>query len=80
MATKKNRERKCFTSEDVAKEHQVIVIVGSTGTGKSTLIGMMTGQDVETSGGAKSVTRQCQLIKSPNSLYCWLDSVGWEDR
>ena len=64
----------------MTKTDQLVVIVGSTGTGKSTLIEIMTGQDVEISGGAKSVTRQCQLIKSPNSLYCWLDSVGWEDR
>ena len=67
-------------SEEVTKTDQLVVIVGSTGTGKSTLIEIMTGQDVETSGGAKSVTRQCQLINSPDSLYYWLDSVGWEDR
>ena len=40
-----------------------VICVGSTGTGKSTLIKKMTGADVATSSGAESQTQKTEVFK-----------------
>ena len=64
-----------------------VICVGSTGTGKSTLIKIMTGADVETSSRADSVTKTSTvyskkkgfLSKDKKPLQYWIDTQGWED-
>ena len=54
-----------------------ILVVGSTGTGKSTLIGMCTGLSVATSGGANECTQDIQAFEDEEGLM-WIDSVGFD--
>ena len=65
-----------------------VICVGSTGTGKSTLIKIMTGADVETSSRADSVTKTSTVYSSKKMgflsqdtkpLQYWIDTQGWED-
>jgi len=54
-----------------------ILVVGSTGTGKSTLIGMCTGLSVATSGGSNECTQDIQEFEDEEGLM-WVDSVGFD--
>ena len=65
-----------------------VICVGSTGTGKSTLIKIMTGADVETSARADSVTKTSTVYSkrrgflsrdNKKPLQYWIDTQGWED-
>ena len=63
-----------------------VICVGSTGTGKSTLIKIMTGADVETSSRADSVTKTSTVyskrrgfLSQDKSFQHWIDTQGWED-
>ena len=64
-----------------------VICVGSTGTGKSTLIKIMTGANVETSSRADSVTKTSSvyskkkgfLSQDKKPLQYWIDTQGWED-
>ena len=65
-----------------------VICVGSTGTGKSTLIKIMTGADVETSSRADSVTKTSSIYSkrrgflsqdNKKPLQHWIDTQGWED-
>ena len=65
-----------------------VICVGSTGTGKSTLIKIMTGANVETSSRADSVTKTSTVYTSKKRgflsqdtkpLQYWIDTQGWED-
>ena len=60
---------------------QCILVIGTTGTGKSSTISKCTGQSVEVSDRADSVTRKCQIfadLKKP-SRPVWIDTVGYDD-
>jgi hypothetical protein len=53
-------------------------VVGTTGTGKSSTIAKFTGQDVQVSRRAESVTRACQVfadLKDPTGPK-WVDTGG----
>ena len=54
-----------------------ILVVGSTGTGKSTLIGMCTGLSVATSGGSNECTQDIQAFEDEEGLM-WVDSIGFD--
>merc|ERR1712131_307285 len=59
-----------------------IICVGSTGSGKSSTISIMTGQHIPTGDSVTSVTTECQLYSNLmiSDAASWLDTVGWEDR
>ena len=60
---------------------QCILVIGTTGTGKSATISKCTGQSVEVNDQADSVTRKCQIfsdLKKP-SRPVWIDTVGYDD-
>ena len=65
-----------------------MICVGSTGTGKSTLIKIMTGADIEISSRADSVTKTSSVftkkrgllgLQGRKPLQYWIDTQGWED-
>ena len=60
---------------------QCILVIGTTGTGKSSTISKCTGQSVEVSDRADSVTRKCQIFSDLNksSRPVWIDTVGYDD-
>ena len=60
---------------------QCILVVGTTGSGKSSTISKCTGQPVEVSDQADSVTRKCQIFADLNkpSRPVWVDTVGYDD-
>ena len=57
-----------------------IIVVGSTGTGKSTLIGLCTGSTVATSGGTDECTMDIQAFQERGNEDgpVWVDSVGFD--
>lgn len=62
-----------------------MVVVGSTGTGKSSTIARVTGAEVRAGAGPEPVTEACQLYTmcTPGDWShqpVWVDTVGWEDR
>jgi len=65
------------------RKRACIICVGSTGTGKSTLIKVMTGRDVESNPGADSVTTKSSVYKKKKQFgpmnQLWVDTQGWED-
>ena len=61
----------------IMSSRSCILVVGSTGTGKSTLIGMCTGLSVATSGGANECTQDIQAFEDEEGLM-WIDSVGFD--
>jgi len=65
-----------------SEEDCCIVCVGSTGSGKSSTVSIMTGQHIMTSDSVSSVTTECQLYTNlmDSRAASWLDTVGWEDR
>ena len=46
---------------------ECVLVVGTTGTGKSATIAKMTGQQVEVSSAAQSVTRKCEIFQGIHS-------------
>ena len=56
-----------------------MVVVGSTGTGKSSTIARVTGAEVRAGAGSEPVTEACQLYTCTQGPV-WVDTVGWEDR
>ena len=60
---------------------QCILVIGTTGTGKSSTISKCTGQSVEVSDRADSVTRKCQIFADlkKSSQPVWIDTVGYDD-
>ena len=68
----------------VPKTAECIIVVGTTGTGKSSTIAKYTGQTVRVSSGPESQTRHCEIFK--NNRECdgsqdavWIDTVGYDD-
>jgi len=51
--------------------------VGSTGTGKSTLVGFCTGEPVDTSNKSDECTKEIQAVKDETGLV-WVDTVGFD--
>ena len=64
---------------DHAFFHEVIPVVGTTGSGKSTLISLMTGRPLESGSGSDSVTMRCELAPNEDGGPSWLDTRGWDD-
>ena len=60
---------------------QCILVIGTTGTGKSSTISKCTGQSVEVSDRADSLTRKCQIFAdlTKPSQPVWIDTVGYDD-
>lgn len=52
---------------DKAAVRECIIVVGTTGTGKSSTISKYTGRDVPVSSGAESQTRKCQIYTNLRS-------------
>ena len=46
---------------------ECVLVVGTTGTGKSATIAKMTGQQVEVSSAAQSVTRKCEIFQGTHN-------------
>ena len=57
-----------------------MVVVGSTGTGKSSTIARVTGAEVRAGAGPEPVTEACELYTCTQGGPVWVDTVGWEDR
>eukprot|EP00092_Neocalanus_flemingeri_P026565 GFUD01028790.1.p1 GENE.GFUD01028790.1~~GFUD01028790.1.p1 ORF type:complete len:475 (+),score=82.08 GFUD01028790.1:64-1488(+) len=60
---------------------QCILVIGTTGTGKSSTIGKCTKQTVVVGDLADSVTKSCQIFPELNneSNPVWIDTVGYDD-
>lgn len=60
---------------------QCILVVGTTGTGKSSTISKCTQQTVEISDRPESVTKHCQVFPDLNNITnpVWIDTVGYDD-
>jgi len=60
---------------------QCILVVGTTGTGKSSTIAKLTKQNVVVGDLADSVTTQCQIFTDLNkdTNPVWIDTVGYDD-
>ena len=59
------------------------MVVGSTGTGKSSTVARYTGAEVRSGAGPEPVTQACQRYPGPGDTASgpvWVDTVGWEDR
>jgi len=54
-----------------------ILVVGSTGTGKSTLVGFCTGEAVSTSENSEECTKEIQAVKDETGLV-WVDTIGFD--
>ena len=86
MAGMEVSERSPFLSVSTARrrseEGTCVVCVGSTGSGKSSTISIMTGHQLATSDSVSSVTTECELYTNlmDGGAASWLDTVGWEDR
>ena len=67
----------------VPKTAECVIVVGTTGTGKSSTIAKYTGQTVRVSSGPESQTRHCEIFKnnreSDGSDAVWIDTVGYDD-
>ena len=55
---------------------EVIPVVGTTGTGKSTLISLMSGQQLVSGAGSASVTRDCPQKKGCTSGLSWFSAYN----
>ena len=77
-------------SEDAPRgtDNCCVLVVGSTGTGKSSTITKLTGQDVKASSSIRRVTQKCTLYRpayhSKSNIFeernlFFVDTVGWED-
>lgn len=62
----------------VELKKNAILVVGSTGTGKSSTIQKCTGYRLRTGDGHKAVTRNCDVYYDDQN-YGWVDTVGWDD-
>jgi len=60
---------------------QCILVVGTTGTGKSSTIAKCTKQNVTVDSLADSVTKQCQIYPDSKCVAnpVWIDTVGYDD-
>ena len=67
--------------EDFQKTKSCIIVIGTTGTGKSSTIAKYTNQNVIVSKLASSMTRQCNIYKNLRnpSEPVWVDTVGYDD-
>ena len=67
--------------EEIENSSECVLVVGSTGAGKSTLISILTGQPVQTSNNANSTTKESETFQS--CLVCpgmnFVDTRGFED-
>ena len=57
----KNMNNHANNAED--KQHSAIILVGSTGTGKSSTINKCTGSSAKVSDGCQSVTTRCEVYR-----------------
>ena len=67
--------------KDLQKTKSCIIVIGTTGTGKSSTISKYTNQNVTVSKSASSMTRQCNIytnLRNPSEPV-WVDTVGYDD-
>eukprot|EP01083_Nonionella_stella_P063015 163809_1 len=70
----------CDDEKTICGNKEAIICVGSTGTGKSSLIGLFCGNNVIVGHGTASETTKSTLFKQRNSNdKYWLDSQGAND-
>ena len=55
-----------------------VLVLGSTGTGKSTLIGFCTGEKVDVSAGTSECTLNITAYKEKGEGPYWIDSIGFD--
>ena len=60
-------ESMTFSNSSGAEEGSAVLVVGSTGSGKSSTIAKCTGQPVKVGDSDKSVTKTCQVYKVAGS-------------
>lgn len=67
--------------EDEDNSGCCIIVVGSTGTGKSSTVGKITGAKTKSGSGHERVTTQCEIHRSlsNDNEPVWVDTVGWDD-
>jgi len=68
-------------SEDGIKTDECIIMVGTTGTGKTTTMNIYTGNDLPTGVCAQSITEETVAVKDkihPDGPK-WIDTPGWAD-
>ena len=57
-----------------------IICVGSTGTGKSSTVGICTGAQCKAGSGSERVTLRSQIYGTDKTMEpVWVDTVGWDD-
>lgn len=65
------------------KNDTLIGVVGTTGTGKTSLVSIMTGFDnLGCGSGPSSMTKQCQLVvnaRKNQTSPIWMDTMGFDD-
>jgi len=68
-------------SQKRSSNKECILVVGTTGSGKSSTIAKYTRQAVESSGEAESVTKFCRHYqdKDDPSKPVWIDTIGYDD-
>ena len=86
VATSGDVENKTLGGKDkssVPKTAECVIVVGTTGTGKSSTIAKYTGQTVRVSSGPESQTRHCEIFKNNRegggNDAVWIDTVGYDD-
>jgi len=70
-----------LSEEKSNRSCECILVVGTTGTGKSSTISKYTGQNCTVSDGAHSATRQCASFPDCRGLHLpvWVDTRGYDD-
>merc|ERR1719430_800250 len=68
-------------TEDKNKTDECVIMVGTTGAGKTTNLNIFTGNELETGVSAQSVTDQTVAVtdKMHPEGPKWIDAPGWSD-
>ena len=78
---KKKKKRKFFSSSvssSLSERHSCILLVGTTGTGKTSTANIYTGNELPTGSAAHSVTEVTQVCKDNfhQNAPMWIDNPG----
>lgn len=76
------RNDKRSTAQQVKEEGTCIVLVGTTGTGKTTCLNIYTGASLPTGDSAQSVTEETVAVEDKlhgPGAPIWVDMPGWSD-
>ena len=77
-AKKKKRRRKFVTSASLTERHSCVLLVGTTGTGKTSTANIYTGSELPTGSAAHSVTEITQVCRDSihDNAPMWIDNPG----